>query len=224
MRGWAALGLAALVAACANRQAATSPPPTPPTASPTVPAATIDRGSVIAMVEPASAVDPTSRAIVQPIVGGLDLVCRVGRPPEARLMTDRDLAGLGLTLDAAIALARANVIAGLRPMSEVAPPVPPGEIGTIAGDYAEASRILAHDDWAPLSQAMSGHLLVAVPAADTVLYTKGGVPGALTTLSAMARARMAASPRPISDEVLRWTPAGWEVVAKATVAPTTPGS
>jgi hypothetical protein len=233
MRGWAVIGLAAFLAACASHQPAAPPSATPPPAGPASPSApagtpvtagTIDRASVVAMVEPEIAVDPTLRAIVQPIVGGLELVCRVGRPPNSRLLTDRDLPALGLTLDGAVALARANVIAGLRPMSAVAPPVPPGQIGTISGDYAEASRLLAHDDWGSLSQAMGGHLLVAIPAADTVLYTKGGVPGALTTLAATARARMAGAQRPISDMVLRWTPEGWEVVAKATVAAPPSGS
>jgi hypothetical protein len=116
------------------------------------------------------------------------------------------------------------VVAGLRPLAEVTPIVPPGQVGTITGDYAEASRLLAHDDWAALSATLGGHLLVAVPAADTLLYTKGGVPGALQTLASMARATMGTSRHPVSDEVLRWTPSGWDVVAKATAAARAPGS
>jgi hypothetical protein len=223
MRRWGALSLVLFVAACTT---GSSPPPSAgsaPAGGAPATGAALDRGTILALVEPAGSVDPAGGVIAAPIAGGLELVCRIGRPPADRQLTDQDLPALGLTRDGVVALARANLVAGLRPIGEVAPPVPPGQIGTIAGDYAEASRLVAHEEWTGLSQALGGHLLVAVPANDTLLYTKGGVPGALLTLASMARATMAKSPHPVSDEVLRWTPGGWEVVAKATAAAPRPG-
>jgi hypothetical protein len=217
MRRWAACCLIAILAGCQTPQANKPTSSAPTAAAPPASSQPLDRASVIGMVRAAS---PSPTAISAPVAGDLQLVCLVGRGPGARPLTSADLAALGLTRDSAIALATANALAGLRPMASVTQIPAPGVIGKISGDYAEASRLLAHDEWTPLSQALGGHLLVAVPSADTVLYTKGGVPGALTTLASMARADKAQSAQPISDAVLRWTPTGWEQVAK----PSPPGS
>jgi hypothetical protein len=222
MRLLPVLLLGTILAACGTKPATTAAAPPASSAAPAGRSA-IDPGTIVAIVQSAAS-SPPGPVVSAPLVPGLTIVCMAGRPPAERPLTDADLPALGLTRDSALALARANVAAGLRPIASAAPVVPPGEIGTIVGDYAEGGRILVHDEWAPLSQALGGHLLVAVPAQDRLLYTKGGVPGALTTLANMARAEMAKSDRPVSDVVLRWTQTGWDVVAKGSGAAPRPNS
>jgi hypothetical protein len=224
MRLWAAFCLVLIASGCTPARVATSP--SAGIADTAAPARdpTVSQGTIVAVVRASASVDLATRPVVAPVAAGMDLVLLAGRAPGARPLNETDLAALGLTRDAAIALGKANALAGLRPINSVTQIPPPGQVGTIAGDYAEASRLLAHDDWAPLSQQMGGHLLVAVPAADTVLYTRGGVPGALTTLVNMARAARQQSRQPVSDAVLRWTASGWDVVAKGSGGAPVPNS
>jgi hypothetical protein len=210
-----------LLASCATQKPGerASAPAAPAPASISAEPATILAGIV-----PSATLQPSSTVVTAPFVNGLSEIVLVGRPPATRPVTEADLPALRLSKSAVLALASANVAAGLRPIAEVAPPLPPGQIGTIRGDFAEGARVLVHDEWAPLSAAMGGHLLVAIPAEDEVLYTKGGLPGALVTIADMARAEMAKSSRPVSNMVLRWTATGWEIVAKASTPAPVPRS
>jgi len=203
--------LLALTAALAACTASPDPPQPPAAAPPPAPAtSTIDPATILAVPRPAGTVR-TAGAITVPLAGGLEIVCLVGRPPDAVALTAGDLPGLGLTRSQALALATANAAAGLRPFAELTRnPLPAGGVGTIAGDFAESSLLLLHDQWAPVAAAMHGALLVAAPADDLVLYADGSVPGAAGTLRMMAASAMRAALRPVSSVVLRWTRSGWE--------------
>ena len=66
-----------------------------------------------------------------------------------------------------------------------------------------------HADWASLAREFEGHLLVAVPSADELVYANCSAPEALARLSGLARQRFARAQRPLSSAVFEWRPEGW---------------
>ena len=66
--------------------------------------------------------------------------------------------------------------------------------------------------WSPLATAQGGKLIVAAPETDTVLYVAEDTPAAIKALRTLTHNVMSRSPRPLSSELLHWTPQRWEVV------------
>jgi hypothetical protein len=54
---------------------------------------------------------------------------------------------------------------------------------------------------------MGGHLVIAVPNTDFLIYGNGG--GKRMVLSTFAKTVMAKAPKPMSATPFQWTPAGW---------------
>jgi hypothetical protein len=154
----------------------------------------------------AQALDPVS-VVLSP---DLEFVAAIRTSGATRPLDANDLQALGLDRSAALLLAKANVAAGLRPFEDLVVRPIPQPFGRIEGDYGEASRLALHDAWAPLAHAANGHLVVAAPAADIVFYADGSGPDAVQRLRAAAHLAYAEASRKVSDEVLRWTPSGWE--------------
>jgi hypothetical protein len=156
---------------------------------------------------------PAPQPIARPLAGDLWLICVIDRPRQINMLTDRDLDTLGLSQDEAIALGTQNVASPLPPGSAVITPLwPRNGIGYVTGHFYESSRLLLHEDWSALSQQMSGHLVVAVPVPEGVLYIEGKDPADLAALARVAEATAKDDPRKISTQLLRWVPDGWEVV------------
>ncbi|WP_249140270.1 hypothetical protein [Bradyrhizobium manausense] len=148
----------------------------------------------------------------RPLVEGLVLVPVLDSPRTVRLLNDRDRDALGLTLTQSFDIGIANVRRGVRPLTEVAKAIPHGQFGSLTGDYYQTSRLALVDSWAPLAKAQGGVLLVAVPAADVLLYSSEDSSAAVDALRALTRNVMSRSPKPLSDRLLRWTPKGWQSV------------
>ncbi len=160
----------------------------------------------------ASGVD-VAMPIVRPLAGDLWLLCVADRPHGVKALTVGDIAKLHLSEDEAVALAERNLAAALRPLSAVVHDLPPNGIGTINGDFYDSSRLLLHDDWAPLSLKMHGHLVVAVPANDVLVYGEGKDRIALDAIATLAVEAGRRSQRPLSASLLTWVPGGWTIVA-----------
>jgi len=151
--------------------------------------------------------------VSEPVAGDLVALCYFDLPTTMRPVTSDDLARLGLTPHAAMRTCNAQVKAALKPLAEQLKELPAQEFGYLIGDPYESSYILFHDDWAPLAAKFDGHLLVSVPGADAVLYGRERDREALAAFSELTKKFMAKAERPISSQVLRWTPAGWEVAS-----------
>jgi hypothetical protein len=80
------------------------------------------------------------------------------------------------------------------------------------GDSYNPSRLALLDTWAPLANAQNGKLIVVAPATDTVFYIGDDSATAIDALRTLAHNVMAGAPHPLSESLLRWKPAGWEVV------------
>ncbi len=152
-----------------------------------------------------------SEPVTAPLDGGLIVMCYFDMPTAMRVATDADIKSLGLTSDDAIALCKRNVEAALSPLLTQIKELPDRAFGTLSGDPYQSSRIIFHDDWAPVAAKMGGHLIVAVPSADLVIYGREQDAAAVGALAALAKNVFQKSQRPISTDVFRWTPTGWEV-------------
>ena len=98
---------------------------------------------------------------------------------------------------------------------QIAKVAQPGQIGHFEGDVYHSSRLALHESWSPLATAQGGKLIVAAPGIDTILYLAEDTPVAIDALRTLTQNVMSRMPRPLSSELLRWTPQRWEVVRYA---------
>jgi uncharacterized protein YtpQ (UPF0354 family) len=148
----------------------------------------------------------------KPLTEGLVLLPVLDSPRTIRMLTEKDNKALGLTPDEVHQLGLANLRSTLAPLMEVAKVTGHGQIGQILGDSFHPSRLALHGTWAPLSEAQGGNLIVAVPTTDAVLYIGEDTPLAIEALRALVRNVIGRAPNRLSDVLLRWSPAGWELV------------
>jgi uncharacterized protein YtpQ (UPF0354 family) len=154
--------------------------------------------------------DPKAAGIFRPIAGDLWLVCVADGAHGIKLVNQDDITKLGLSVDQAIAVATEKTKAALPPLADKVHDLPENGLGYIAGDFYDTSRLIFHDDWAQLSRKMNGHLIVAVPGTDMLLYGDGSTPVKLDALRSFVISAAGQAQRPISSTLLHWTPSGWE--------------
>jgi hypothetical protein len=148
----------------------------------------------------------------KPFIGGLVTLPVLDSPRSVRMLNVEDNQKLGLSADEVYQLGIANLRTSLKPLKEIVKAVHAGEIGQIAGDAYDSSRLLLHDDWATLAAAQNGILIVVAPAPDALFYLGDDSPKALDALRTLAADIARRSPRPLSSVVLRWRQSGWEIV------------
>lgn len=147
-----------------------------------------------------------------PLAGGFVVVPVLDTPRAMRSLTSDDFKRLGLDADQVFQLGLDNLTSALAPLLPQAPVARPGEIGRVAGDAYDSSRLVMHDTWAPLAEAQGGVLIVAAPAKDAVFYVGEDTPKAIDALRSLAKQVMKTVPNPLSPTLLRWTQTGWEPV------------
>jgi hypothetical protein len=155
--------------------------------------------------------------LAQPLVGDLWQALAIETDSNDsvayRFATSSDLDQLRLTPDGAFALGQQNAAAALAPLVSVTHDLTSHQIGVIQSKGDETSRVLDAKHWAPLAQQLDGHLLIAVPASDTVLYCEENGSQSVRTFAATARDAAAKAQHAVSPVLLRWTPTGWQSVA-----------
>ena len=158
----------------------------------------------------AGAPKPT-RPVSRPLAGDLVELCFFDMPTTMRPANAVELSALGLDAPAALALCEKNVAAQLSPIDPDAGEKI-GDIGVIDGDVYVSSYVLLHDRWAALAGRYGGHLLVAIPSSNEILYAPDRGPDSVSALRSATHFAATHAERMISETVLRWTPAGWDVV------------
>jgi uncharacterized protein YtpQ (UPF0354 family) len=143
---------------------------------------------------------------------GLVVLLALDSPRTIRMLNEKDDKALGLTVDEVYQLGLKNTRGSLKPLMQVAKAAKPAEIGQIVGDSYEPSRLVLHEEWAPLAAAQNGTLIVAVPATDAVFYIGEDTPAAIDALRTLARNVFSRAPNRLTETLLRWSDAGWEVV------------
>lgn len=151
----------------------------------------------------------------KPLQGDLVLLPVLDSPRSIRMLTEKDNTSLGLDSNAVFQLALDNTRSELRQSMESAKVAERGKIGELIGNAYQSSQLAFHEDWAPLAKAQGGKLIVVAPVKDAVFYVGDDSPTAIDALRAFAHALIKRAPNPLSETLLRWTPAGWEVVANS---------
>jgi uncharacterized protein YtpQ (UPF0354 family) len=131
-------------------------------------------------------------------------------PRATRLVHTGDHARLGMTADEVYELGLANLRKILHPLPVRA--MRRGEIGAVTSDYFAPGRLVLHDSWREIAEAQKGVLIVAVPAADRVIYASDASAEFIEALRTVVREVAKQSSNPLSEQLLRWTPSGWEIV------------
>jgi hypothetical protein len=140
---------------------------------------------------------------------GLVALIYADLPRTMRSVASKELATLHLSPDAAYAIGLQNLQPELPPVDEAIRKLPPRPISVLGGGPYESSRILMHADWAHLSALYSDHLLVAVPAADEVLFTDGNSRRDSSAIMELASQEYTKAERGVSPAVFLWKPRGW---------------
>lgn len=143
---------------------------------------------------------------------GLVVLPVIDTPRTILMLGDRQFKSLGLGLDEVYALGESNLRKELKPLMEVSKPVVAGEIGRIAGNAYDHSRLILHNTWEPLARAQGGTLIATVPATDAVFYIGADTSEAIDALRTLTCNVFATVPNPLSDRLLRWRASGWELV------------
>ena len=171
------------------------------------------RGAAYAeMVRKLAANGADHAGIVRPVAGDVWMICVVDRPHGISPLNHGELAKLGLTEDQAIALALKNLAANLPPLQADTHILKDVGLMFAAGNFYESSRMLLHDSWSEMSNAMHGHLVVAVPNPDFLIYGNGTGNGDRIALGGFAQTVLEKADKPITAQLFQWTPTGWEVV------------
>jgi uncharacterized protein YtpQ (UPF0354 family) len=146
------------------------------------------------------------------LVEGLVILPVLDAPRTIRMLSDGDMKTLGLSADEVQQVAITNLRSSLKPLMDAAKVAGHGQIGQLVGDAFDSSRLALLDTWAPLAAAQGGRLIVAAPATDAVYYVGEDSAVAIDALRTLVRDVMSRAPNRLSDILLRWTPAGWEIV------------
>jgi uncharacterized protein YtpQ (UPF0354 family) len=157
---------------------------------------------------------PPDASAMQPraFAPGLVVLLALDSPRTIRMLNEKDDKALGLTADEVYQLGLKNTRGALKPLMQVAKAAKRAEIGQIVGDSYEPSRLVLHDEWAPLAAAQNGTLIVAAPATDAVFYIGEDTPVAIDALRTLARSFFSRAPNRLTQTLLRWNEGGWEVV------------
>jgi hypothetical protein len=150
---------------------------------------------------------------VQGLPEGLHALLFADQTMTMRLLGRQEIGQMHMSADAASAVALRNMASVLGPTDQAIGGVPPQRIGVLEGHPYESSRMLLHDDWAQVSARFGGHLIIAVPSAEQLIYGAGTSPEVVRTMSAMAHEAFARAERGISPSVFAWQPKGWTVAA-----------
>lgn len=151
--------------------------------------------------------------VARPLAGDLWQVLVHASAQGLRFATTSDLDHLKLSTNDALAVGLQNATASLLPLASVVHDLSAHQIGILQEEVEETSRVIQAKDWTTLAQRLDGHLLVAVPASDTILYSEENGSQSVRILAKMAREVAARAAHMVSPVLLRWTPSGWQSIA-----------
>lgn len=149
----------------------------------------------------------------RPFIDGLVILAVSDASDSIQPVNSADLSSMKLTSAEMFELASNNTRTALPPMAEVAKPARPGKIETTGFETYAPSRLLFFEQWSDLAKQQDGVLLVCAPTTSRILFISESSTVAVGKLRAAARDLMSNSPGPLSDTILKWTPAGWEVLS-----------
>lgn len=157
--------------------------------------------------------------VAAPLPGDLWLLGASDLPTAIKILDSRDLTRLGMSDSEALAIGKLNLRSGLKQSLEQARAARVPGVNLVTGDPYESSLLAFPDLWAPLAKASLGDLLVAVPAADVVLFSDTDKPDAIPELRDAVQTVMSRADRPLAATIFRWSAAGWVAVPQEGATP-----
>lgn len=158
----------------------------------------------------AAAPRPTTAA-VGPFVGDLCLALMFDFPTTRRLANLEDLPAIGLEREAAWALGRCQVLAGLPKVAGL--DIEEGSLNLLADLPDVNSLVLDSEGWAALAARHPGKTIIVTQPDDGVLTVMiGGSPKMIAGLKRLTAENFRTAGRGISPGLLQWTANGWQPV------------
>ena len=157
--------------------------------------------------------DVRARTLYEPLAADLIVVYVFDEGGAVRGAQERDLADVGMTRSALSATARRNLVALLPIRGEQSSCLPHALGLWNTGNYFESSRLLLNDFWREMSARVHVPIVVAAPAADTLVVACDPTPTELAQLTGMVQKLSQNAARPVSTSLLKWTPSGWQPLA-----------
>jgi len=156
--------------------------------------------------------DGTVRIYARVVIPGVVMVPVLDFQNSLRFVGAGELRKLGLTEDQLFETARSNLQRTLWPLPAVAQRPASGDYGLIDGEIESfaASRVLLHADWSGLAAQYHQQLAVMLPTPNFVLYGDAANPIQLAVMRREGQKIYQRSAQPLSLDLLRWTPTGWE--------------
>jgi len=154
----------------------------------------------------------STKLVSFPLAGDLRVVLVQDSPLMTRPLEDSDLAELGLSGEQALSRALENLkqAAGGFKLAEPKPGM--GLYAMALANGYDASMMILHSEWPALQSRVQGDIVVAPIGRDILLVTGSGNTEALKMLTQVLEAekRDPGAAYPITTELYRWTPEGWQ--------------
>jgi hypothetical protein len=147
--------------------------------------------------------------VTRPLVSGLCIILMADYPTTMRSVSKADLGPLGLTPDAAWALAERQTLADL-PRPDRLGGLHDGIVAVTGYDYV-TSLMLNAEGWRAVA-ASEGELIVAVPDSATMIAVRRANLRDPAGFRATIRDGMATAERGVSPNVYHWTETGWALL------------
>ena len=154
---------------------------------------------------------PSDDFVFEPLAGELISACYRDLPQARRPIITSDLPLLQLDQRGAFSACETGSQSALPPLAPQWRDLPPQGIGLVQSADDVTGYLARPQDWEPLARRLGG-LVVAVPAIDTILYTRGANARDVEALRTLATQMYTRAVVPVSAQILRWTDHGWAVV------------
>ena len=175
------------------------------------------RANLRAVVRPTAYVQAYEKAykaqggpVAKPLIGDLWVMCALDLPTAIQVLSQSQLSELKLSKDEALTACKDNVAAILSPLAPYRRDFPWAGVNVVTGDPYEASWLIFPERWTAIAESMQGDLLVAAPGVNALIYGSGTEADSVSALAKAAAFVAARLQKPLSIEVFRWTPTGWE--------------
>ena len=146
---------------------------------------------------------------MRPFVSGLCIILMGDYPTTMRSVTEDQLAPLGLTADAAWALAERQTLADL-PRPDRLEGIHDTVVAVTGYDYV-TSLMLNAEGWRAAAAA-EGELVVAVPDSGSMIVVRRANLADLVRFRAIVRDQMETAERGVSPNLYHWTAQGWALL------------
>ena len=171
---------------------------------------TLRSSSFVDQVRQQTGSEGPARLYARAVLPGLLMVPVLDFQNSLRFVGAGDLRKLGMSEDRLFETARGNLQNILLPLSAIARRPASAPFGVIDGEDFAASRVLLHADWSDLAAQYHQQLAVMLPTPNFVLYGDAANPLQLAVMWREGQKIYQHSARPLSLDLLRWTPTGWE--------------